>query len=659
MAIVAILSLSCELFARPSERAPGDEALSVYINTDIAANTNFIQSSPHRFATSHLFDIEGIVLSPPTHTAITNFASENCDVENFKCVHTFIDASAQNHSNLNTCASVCPSTDKVRSYDSEIRANAFNSGSGPGSLVSIAIATANTDKNQHGADNSEAQTTSHQSPADIVGDLDMYEVIEISLTSSSVLTNGYPQVGVEAVFTSPDGTQFKVPGFWDGGKSFKVRFSADKAGTWTYKITSTPVDPGLSRSGALTVGSTKAHHGYIRAEGRYFYHDDGTPYFMFGNTYYGIIQNALGGGDWKKPLDESRKYGINKIRLSFFPWWGSDIWPDRSPFLVNHDTLDLAYWKKMDEVLTYMGDIGLNADLILFTDEAKAFGSESQNKRFIEYVVGRYAAYPHVIWCLTNEWDYTGVSSSQWRTYGSLLASKDPWFNPRGKKRALGIHQKTRDSIDFKTDNWLGHTIIQYGVRNKKYTDADQWANRSIDVADNYGRPAVNDEYGYIREPDKTNGGKALTQTKHRNAIWALFTSGAAGASAGSHYNSAGNDYQWNNSQWKSAPEYDDIKVLIDTFTTKGMSYWKMKPVSIYGDRVYGIGDIGSEYILYDANGGKDTINLPVGSYTLTFIDVTNGAWSSPQLLPSGNRIIEFSGEKAALIRNLNYQQDY
>ena len=46
----------------------------------------------------------------------------------------------------------------------------------------------------------------------------------------------YPPTAVEmtVTFRGPTGDEFAVPAFWDGGRSWKVRFMPDRAGDWTY-----------------------------------------------------------------------------------------------------------------------------------------------------------------------------------------------------------------------------------------------------------------------------------------------------------------------------------------------------------------------------------------------------------------------------------------
>jgi hypothetical protein len=59
--------------------------------------------------------------------------------------------------------------------------------------------------------------------------------IEQSFTSSTDYDNAVQQIKVKVEFTAPSGNKRTLPGFWDGGRAWRVRFSPDEQGGWTYK----------------------------------------------------------------------------------------------------------------------------------------------------------------------------------------------------------------------------------------------------------------------------------------------------------------------------------------------------------------------------------------------------------------------------------------
>ena len=79
---------------------------------------------------------------------------------------------------------------------------------------------------------------------------------------------------------------------------------------------------------------------------------------------------------------------------------------------------------------------------------------------------------------------------------------------------------------------------------------------------------------------------------------------------------------------WTYQPEYDDIKRLVDFFTTKDIEYWKMSSHNelVEGIRTYVLADPGHQYVLYAAVGGEFSLTLSPGSYEARLYDPQTGA---------------------------------
>jgi hypothetical protein len=60
---------------------------------------------------------------------------------------------------------------------------------------------------------------------------------EQSFKSSVKYENPFQQCTLKVSFVSPLGQTNIVDGFWDGGKTWRVRFSPDQPGQWTYRTT--------------------------------------------------------------------------------------------------------------------------------------------------------------------------------------------------------------------------------------------------------------------------------------------------------------------------------------------------------------------------------------------------------------------------------------
>jgi len=69
---------------------------------------------------------------------------------------------------------------------------------------------------------------------------------EITLTAERDYPNPYTDVDVWADFTHDSGVTLRRPAFWDGERTWKIRFASPLAeGRWTWRSAATLEDPGL------------------------------------------------------------------------------------------------------------------------------------------------------------------------------------------------------------------------------------------------------------------------------------------------------------------------------------------------------------------------------------------------------------------------------
>lgn len=472
---------------------------------------------------------------------------------------------------------------------------------------------------------------------------------QLVFTAATSYDNPYTDVIVTAEFSGPNGQVMTVGGFWNGGSEFVVRFTPPAPGDWSYTVSAAPADPGLAQSGEFTVEAAPAQEpGFVRRDPQNpysFVRDNGDRYFMMGQTYYDLIRTACANAAWDEGVVKSAEYGINKIRifvhsLGFGPdHTHPDYYPAVYAFMGDdHDQINLAYWQRLDEVVLSLAEQGMIADLILFmkpsvTDDDLAFGTQEQDERYVRYILARYAALPNVIWCITNEWEYTGRGPAYWDVIGTLVRNEDPWLQQGDALRPLSIHNKTNGKLggifQFFESEWPVHAILQYGVRNGQFEYGDEWAHYSI--AQNWGHemPVVNDEYGYIGERTPVN----LTRDQHRFTLWGLVTSGGYGAAGDSRIFAEGPNGEparvIMTGSWHEAREYDDIETLVRFWTTRGIPYWEMRPqqaVIQETPRTYALGIEGEEYVVYAAAGGSIDLALPPGKYGVLEFDPRYGS---------------------------------
>src|SRR4051812_15872096 len=129
----------------------------------------------------------------------------------------------------------------------------------------------------------------------IVSPVEQWRCLEILLTSSKSYADPFHDIQVDAWFESDRGVRIKRPAFWDGGKTWKVRFAPPGVGTWQLHITST--DPDNTQLNAATDTFTCVPYGgsleifrrgfiKVSPNQRYFTFADGTPFFYLGDTHW-------------------------------------------------------------------------------------------------------------------------------------------------------------------------------------------------------------------------------------------------------------------------------------------------------------------------------------------------------------------------------------
>jgi Domain of unknown function (DUF5060)/Protein of unknown function (DUF4038)/Putative collagen-binding domain of a collagenase len=489
--------------------------------------------------------------------------------------------------------------------------------------------------------------------ANAQNDVPKWSVHEITLTGTGSHKNPYTDVTVTATFSGPGGLQKTVKGFWDGGNTFRIRFTPTRQGSWSWSSSSS--DASLNgRSGAVNCTAPDAgNHGFLRVDAANpysFVWDDGNRYFMWGNTYYAMVYNAVANGGWKTAIDNTAAHGLTKVRMTINEFYSGSLgapgekWEPyaySSPFLLtdattaDFDRLNLPHWQAIDTIISYAESKGLVVDLLFMDYDYQTpgntlyFGTQAQDERYYRYALARYGAYHNVIWCLDNEWNYAPKPQSYWNAIGVIVNNEDPWRLDGGNRRPLSIHQQTRIDFNFFASSWPTHAIIQYGVRNKetdaanefkntrqtKYHHGDEWGNASIVYNLGHNKPIVNDEYGYVGEAEPV----AMTQSQARYTIWGTAVAGGYGSHGDwTGYGPSGTYRSAMSGDWRPDPSYGDLQRLISFFTTKGLEYWKMSSqnsLKTSGTRVYVLAETGRQYLIYAAVGGTFSLNVASGTY--------------------------------------------
>jgi spore germination protein YaaH len=125
-------------------------------------------------------------------------------------------------------------------------------------------------------------------------ELGRYEALEVVVDVQAQYDNPYDarQVSLDGLFTAPDGSEWRVPGFWDGDGSWRLRFTPSQEGEWRYALTAQDAN-GASQpaEGAFQVTASD-RHGWLQVGSwadpayspRYLVYHDGTPFYGVGHA---------------------------------------------------------------------------------------------------------------------------------------------------------------------------------------------------------------------------------------------------------------------------------------------------------------------------------------------------------------------------------------
>lgn len=522
--------------------------------------------------------------------------------------------------------------------------------------------------------------------------LPQYSICEIVITQTPYASNqeslAYTEPDVKAVFTRvTDNRKLTVHGFYDvdtgtGQIVFKIRFNASEQGNWRYDVSCTRQADGApcgvtAPSKTFTV-SGSARRGFLRRDPSFpkkFVYDSSFHPFIWGQTYYQIVTNAVAGGGWQTAVTNSRDKGLNKVRMLLYPWWPYYTpYGDTQPFnggttTPNHDAINVNHWRKFDQVVNKLyitNDLEgspMLAEIILFKDKAvgtdpatgtpindpgRVFGSVPQDDRYVRYAVARYAAFPNVMWCLSNEWQTARNDAAYWTNRATTLTNNDPWAFDAShtRPRALSIHPHNEARFSFSAPtfyNWPAQDVLQWSIGHdpcvpgsNPCVNSDEWANFGItnNLSDN--RPVVNDEYGYINSKLNGNCATVFTPDDERRGMWAIAVAGGYGSFGDNTGVCANTTPPSIRSDWVAQTRaYTDTLALSNFFRNNlNGVWWQMNSnnsrVSKVGNtmRVYAMEGAG-QYVVYAVRNqaittgkGKFNVTLPTSNnYTTTFYD--------------------------------------
>ncbi len=360
---------------------------------------------------------------------------------------------------------------------------------------------------------------------------------ELVFTASAGYADPFDDVTLDMVLTNTsDGVILTVPGFWDGGGTWRVRFTLTSEGVWTYRtVCSNESDTGLhNRTGAVNAvpytGELDIYkHGFVTAnEGkRFFTYADGTPFFYLGDTHWGMASEELDGAGEHAggtAVESHFKYIVDtRVRQGFTVYQSEPIGAvyDLTDGVGQNDVAGFDY---LDKQFAYIASAGLvHANACFFypaTMTGAAFADMAYLQKLTRYWVARYSAYP-VLWTLGQEvdndfYEMFDTENNPYKSVGVYIHTYDAYRHPLSAHQEHTGATKASNSAfkDVAGHNWFAaqwspklNGQLDFGVPR------DYWENGDGKIAVNYeGR------YDYLWT--KHFGARAQGWTAYLNGLY-------------------------------------------------------------------------------------------------------------------------------------------
>ncbi|SDX37980.1 DUF4038 domain-containing protein [Paenibacillus sp. CF384] len=470
-------------------------------------------------------------------------------------------------------------------------------------------------------------------------DTRVWECAELVFKAGETYDNPFLEVELHAEFIGPDGQLLMIPGFWDGGNLWKVRFAPVTAGEWHYTtICSDQADAGLhGHTGLVTASEWQEEElqhnpnrrGFVRihASGRWFEYGDGTPFYWIGDTLWSAHTMRC---DLKKALptylEDRRQKGFNVIQLvvghptadqfgeetSSYVRYEPEYFLNEggAPYLERYTLINPAYFSHLDLRIRLMLNMGFVPCLMAMWGQDLQGIKVEGGKRYLRYLVARYAAY-NVMWSPAGEYLFTDDVEG-WRELGEEIHRCDPYGHPTSV-HSVAPHSGSRH---YHAEDWYDFNLIQVGhvLGFKNFMEMLPYHDYQMQPP----KPSIMSESWYENHPNCVLDDGIRMNDKHiRFATYVPLLQGCIGQTYGAHgiwslYNGEQKD-RWTDQMrpdlwWDdlNLPGSGQMKHVRDLMET--VQWWELEPhpewaSTVAESNVYCAAILRQQYIIYCTGG--------------------------------------------------------
>lgn len=281
------------------------------------------------------------------------------------------------------------------------------------------------------------------------------KMVEITLLSNRTYSNPFNEVILDAVFTNPAGKELKVPGFWAGGNTWKVRYASSLVGDHLFRtVCSVKDDKGLEGiTGKIIIRKYDGQnllfrHGSIKiaADKRHFTYADGTPFFWLGDTWWMGLTKRIQWPEEVRTLAADRiQKGFNVIQIVAGLYPDMPAFDERGaneagfPWDTDYTAIRPEYFNAADRRINFLVEQGLVPCIVGAWGYYLPWMGTEKVKQHWRYLIARWGALP-VVWCAAGETtmpyylskDEKGdevFQKNEWTKVISYIRAIDPFNN--------------------------------------------------------------------------------------------------------------------------------------------------------------------------------------------------------------------------------------
>ncbi len=309
---------------------------------------------------------------------------------------------------------------------------------------------------------------------------------EWSYTSEKSYSDPFKDVELDVVFTDPQGHEHAVPAFWAGEQTWRIRYAPAAPGRYTYRTVASDHGDLDGRTGVLKVSAYEGDnilrkHGNIRvaADQRHFEHEDGTPFFWLGDTWWmGLCSRMRWPEDIQQLATDRLDKGFTVIQII------AGLYPDMPPFdprganeagypwEKDYSRINPAYFDAADVRIQYLVERGLMPCIVACWGYFLPIMGVPKLKKHWRNMIARWGAYP-VIWCLAGEGAmpfYLSKTKKEdaetqrqgWTEIAKYVRSVDPYHH------AITIHPTDNARDQVEDPSVIDFDMLQTGHSDRK-----------------------------------------------------------------------------------------------------------------------------------------------------------------------------------------------